>query len=81
MHLPCLSLSAPAGVLVGSYAICVFVFVCACQKLFHWLKVNAVWEGGKYTDMVIGEALRPEGCTPVWCRDAELLCQRAAAAV
>ena len=45
----------------------------ACQKLFRWLKANAVWEGGTYTDVVIGEAFRPEGYTPVSCHDAELL--------
>ena len=52
----------------------------ACQKLFQRLKANAVWEGGKYTDAVIGEPFRPEGYPPVWTHDAELLYRLAAAA-
>ena len=37
----------------------------ACQNFIHWLKANAVWEAGQYTDVVIGEVFRPEGYTPV----------------
>ena len=45
----------------------------ALQKFFHWLKTNTVWEGGKYADVVMREAYRPEGYTPVWCHNADLL--------
>ena len=53
----------------------------ACQKLIHSLKANAVWEGGMYTDVVIGEAYRPEGYSTAWCHDADLLCQLAEASI
>ena len=49
----------------------------ACQNFIHWLKANAVWEAGQYTDVVIGEVFRPEGYTPVWCHNVQLLCELA----
>ena len=45
----------------------------ACQKLFHWLKANAVWEGDLYTNAAIWGEFQPEGCTPVWCHNVGLL--------
>ena len=76
MSAQCSVLPAGFNGLGTLYIVCVCVCVHgqACQKLFQWLKANAVWEGGKYTDVVIGEAYRPEGYTLVWCHNADLLC-------
>jgi|Transcript_50413 hypothetical protein len=41
--------------------------------LLHWLTAKAVWDGDRYTDMVIPDPFKPDGYTPAWCTDAALL--------
>ena len=42
-------------------------------KLVHLLKANAAWSGPRYTDREIPPEFQPEGYTPAWCEDIEIL--------